>query len=531
MGKPGEALRGIVIGVVYALAFLTLKETPSHLNLSVGLRLAALLITDVRRWPTIFAADLLVNYGSAIDAFRTHDFVTPRYVLLYSILQPLVIFPGALLAHQYKLSVITPTLRNGVVLIAALLVTAVAQPLVSLTIWSTYSTTISAQGESFIGLMAKYFCGTFLGGITMVPIIAFGKFAYDVGGPLMRRVFQSELLPSLKAAFIAAGPCVLLVVVAHSGLPPSLLWTLRIGLSAFPPIVLAALYGTRGAALGLVLANCSVVLTEASIREPGVVEAQQIAIAFSVFAWFAGIYVTGSRERMHLEVAEKDRLRQALSRRRHLPQALRRYKAAVLDEVYDSLAVSRMVERDRTVAREEALTQHFRMLHGARSNLRNKREALFPPLLEEYGLRTALMCAPIFENIRALGETVSLHMPNSVAGVALGTQQTVYQIIHECLTHAMREGTVRSVSVKIRVGSSRGRRWLGLKMKICARPVDDDQSKVRAVDEVTMEGLYDLAEAYGGELRQSRDGFWRQVSALIFDEEAEALLAADTRRA
>lgn len=556
MGKPGEAFRGIAIGALYAAAFWALKDTPSHLNLSVGLRLAVLLITSPRRWPTIFAADLLVNFGSAVMAFREHTFVTPSYVFLYSLLQPMVIFPGALFGYQHKLNVIAPTWRDARLLMGAILVTSMAQPLASVAVWSTYTIPVSASGDSMFGLLARYFCGTFLGGITMVPIIGFARLAYDAGAPAAREqllgrnaravlgeIFrgsflkvawgamrQADLLPALKAALFLLSPCAALVIVAKSGIPAPLLWPLRLGLSAIPPILLAGFYGTRGAALGLVLANCAVAMTNTSTREPGVVEAQQIALAFSICAWCAGVFVTRSSERFRRESAEKDLLLKALQRKSRLPDLMRRYKAEALDDLAKSLDVSQF-DRFSELAKAEALSQHFRMLHGARSYLRSKREALFPPLLEEYGLRTALMCAPILESIRQAGEDVRIHMPSGVKGIAIGTQQTVYQIVHECLTHAMREGTVRSLSLKIRVGSGQGRQWIALKMRICATPVDEDQSKVRAVDRASMDGLYDLAEAYDGELRQSRDGNWRYVSALLFDEEAAALLLLDSQRA
>jgi len=531
MGKLWGASRGILIGVAYALAFLALKDAPSHLNLSVGLRLAVLLATDVRRWPTILAADVLVNLGCAVTAFRDHDFVTPSYVALYTLLQPLVILPGALLGHQYKLDIVTPKARSGLILVAALLVTALAQPLASLAIWSTYTVSIANQRESIIGLLAIYSCGAFLGGLTMAPLVALGKLVMQTAGPWKRRIPQAGLIPALKAALFLASPCAALVVIAHTGIPSPLLWTLRIGLSAVPPILLAAMYGTRGAALGMILANGAVALTESSAREPGVVEVQQIAIAFSVSAWFVGIFVSRFGERMVREVEEKDRLREALQRKKHLPDSMLRYKAAILDEVYDSLTFSRVIDRGEVMAKDEALSQHFRMLHGTRTYLRSKQEAIFPPLLEEYGLRTALTCAPIIETIRSAGEDVYLHLPASVHGVAIGAQQAIYQIVHENLAHAMREGTVREVSVRLRVGTSNGRRWLALRMKICARPVDDDQSKVRAVDEVAVAGLYELAEAYGGKMRQQKDDFWRYTTALIFDEDVEALLVPDTRRA
>lgn len=556
MGKPGEAFRGIVIGALYAAAFWALKDTPSHLNLSVGLRLAVLLITSPRRWPTIFAADLLVNLGSAVMAFREHTFISPSYVFLYSLLQPLVIFPGAMLAYQHKLNVVAPTWRDARLLMGAIFVTSMAQPLASVAVWSTYTIPVSASGDSMLGLLARYFCGTFLGGITVIPVIGFAKLAFDAGAPAARdqllgrklravlrevlrgtpfklawgAVRQVDLVPAIKAALFLLSPCVALVIVAKSGIPAPFLLTLRVGLSAIPPILLAGLYGTRGAALGLILANCSVAMTNNSTREPGVVEAQQIAIAFSICAWLAGVFVTRSSERFRRESAEKDLLRKALQRKNRMPDLMRRYKADALDDLAKSLDASQF-DRFSELAKAEALSQHFRMLHGARSYLRSKREALFPPLLEEYGLRTALTCAPILESIRQAGEEVGIYMPSSVRGIAIGTQQTVYQIVHECLTHAMREGTVRSIKIKVRVGSSNGRQWLALRMRICARPVDEGQSKVRTVDRASMDGLYDLAEAYGGQLRQSRDDCWRYVSALLFDEEAEALLLLDSQRA
>ena len=347
----------------------------------------------------------------------------------------------------------------------------------------------------------------------------------------MRRVYESGLLPPVRSSLVAGVPCVAAVVLAHTGLGSSLLLAVRIALAAVPLCILAAKHGTKGAAIGLLLANGAVALTQGSLREPGLIDVQQIAIAFSVGSWLLAIFVSNHGERMRKELAEKDRLRQQLQRRAGIPTTMRRYRASVLDEMYSSLAVSEMLARDRSVDREEAIRQHWRMLANARNELRSRREALFPPHLEEYGLRAALLSAPIVESLRNAGLDVYMYLPASLRDVSIETQQTAYQIIHECLAHAMREGTITLVCLRLRLGRSGGRSWIAIKLEIKHRPLEQEQSKVRASDQAMFDGLYELAEAYGGNFRQRQHENCRTVSALIFDDEAAALYSSEKGRA
>ncbi len=517
-------MRGVAVGLVYALFFSALKETPSHMNLSVAVRIGALLLVPYRLWPTIIAADIATTFGFSTSKL-SEDPYNPTWVLHTTLLPILSVLPAAYFARSLQLRLLPSSMGDAAKLLGILALASFCAALTSLKSFLTLGLPPSQYDLTHWSMLNLYWIGGFVGCITLVPVAAYVHQQFQPAGLTVKLAREREL--GRIGRWIAAMIVPLSIGVVLTYVTDSTDWLLGIRtLLLAPTLVCALLYGWRGAVISVVLSNLAIELTwDYGPRPPGLIYALQLSGFVSLFSLIVGAQASGLRAHASNANAEVRRLRTIAKSQRTLPSTVRNWQASILDDVCTRFEEAARVMMDPSTNRAEAMRIYWQIMSRARSELRSRRNALVPPELASYGLRVALQRGPIISKLRECGIPVQLGMNAPVDHLAIGTQQTLYQVAHEVLAQALRGGAVTWAAVRLRTGDGTDRPWACLRISFRHHPgLALEDLPLNASDEAMFESLGQLASAYGGALRQRLLPNVRTVAVLVFDEDVATWL-------
>lgn len=523
MSKPGMAVQSVCAGGAYAILYFFLKDTPSHFNLSAGLRLAALMLLPMRLWPAILLGDMWANAVYASPRFGVAPYTALSSVIAIA-LHPISSLPAALMAKRLRVDLVGPAPRDVWAFLAIIITAAAVNALSGLAFNLSIDVPSAGRVATLWATFELYLLGVVLGALTLIPAAAWLAHVaqgtklkpFRLPGEHWRRWW---LLASGSALGLAAA-----VTVAIAAGQGHLLLPLR--LIMFVPVVICTLRdGPRGAAISVLLANLAIDLTPFAPRDVELVRVQEISVLVCITAMLFGAHGHKQQDSVRQSEAREERALAYVRRFESASDWLRDSQANMLDRLYENLAATETALRDPSIDRQQAQQLWWRIISRTRNELRSRRDALRPALLESRGLKGAVLDCPILAALHEAGVSVHLHLVDDTSRVAVQTQYVAYQLIHEALAEALQRSASECVSIRIRSGSKGSRRWLAVRIVVNIPSEMVDEVVLQQTEQVSH--LQDIAEAYGGAMRRTICEGRHIVAALLYDQSIEQLMADD----
>ena len=543
MSKTGDVVRGLGTAAIYALVFWTIKETPSHMNLSAAFRLAALLLLPTRLWPSVVAADVATTFGFATQAFDQPPYsYTPMWVLAASTIPISCALQAAVLLRRWKIKLLPTTADEALKLVAGLIMASAICAAGGVAIFSTQTATVASMGLTVWELFGKYFLGMIVGALCVVPFLTAVRCLYRPTFVEARQALEAEISSVHTCVLIAAAMLASGVIGAQLAHSTEVLWSIRVAMLT-PVLVCSLRYGWRGAVVSILMMDAALELTWVShIKESGFWWVLAASAGFSAGGLIIGAHSSRQRalarrateEKMQAD-EESARWRDIAQTQRALPVEILRRESEIIEEIRELLHRAEIMAGDPDLKRDEALMTQWRTFTLARRLLQERSELLAPPMLEKHGLRTAIYSSPVLKELRGTGTQVYLHLADDAEHLTRATQLTIYRFIHQILAVGMRDGAITQAFVRLRIGGGKPRPWVALKVSMQFRNEEEAAAAPRSEQiAATLQGMGQLAKAFGGVIRQRPDGRVRTVSSLLFDLDAAAWMtppAAFGRRA
>jgi glucose-6-phosphate-specific signal transduction histidine kinase len=531
MSKTGDVVRGLGTAGIYALVFWAIKETPSHMNLSAAFRLVALLLLPTRLWPSIIAADIAATFGFATQAFDKPPYTyTPLWVLAASILPISCALQAAAILRRWNIQLVPANAAEATRLVVGLIGASAICAAGGVMIFSTQTASAASMGLTIWELFGKYFLGVVVGLLCVAPVLAAAKRLYRPTFAGVRQAIEAEISNAHQCILIAAAMLATGVIGAQLAHSTEVLWSIRVAMLA-PLLVCAVQYGWRGAVVSIPMMDAALELTWVShVKESGFWWVLGLSAGFSAMALIVGAHSSRQRavarqaaEEKFLADEESARWRDIAQTQRALPVEILRRESEIIEEIRELLHQAELLAGDPSLKRDEEVKIQWRTFTFARRLLQERSELLAPPLLEKHGLRTAIYSSPVVKELRSAGALVFLHLSDPADHLTRGTQLTVYRFVHQILAVGMRDGTITQAFIRLRTGGGADRPWVALKVSMKYRSEEQARAMPRS-DHVagTLQGMGQLAKAYGGVIRQRPNGCVRTVASLLFDLDAGA---------
>lgn len=490
-----------LFAIAYAIAFYALFQT-AHLfwYLPAGLRFAALLLSPIRRWPWLLAAEVLVFVG-----MRYEPLLTPHGIIAI-VSNPLLAASGPALLRRTGWSMRATSPVRMAWLLAAIALAAIGAMLGNLLYPFGEAARLSPAR-----LLLQFVLGDYVGMLALVP-------------PAWMALRARPDAPMLQRWKIDV-PCVLLPILllyaaltSHSSEPQ--VFFLSALLCFVPTIHFAVRSGWRGAALALCATSIAVACGGTLIGDTErIVDAQGLlAIAGSVTLLLGTTLDALRASQRAIEVSNREllassqrqarlaeELRDAARRNLELSERTRRWITSELhDEIGQNLAALqarvRLLERKagtdgRTLADEIAtsLSRMRRAVSGLMASLR-------PAGLDDFGLAHALSEGTIRSLLDASGIAFDIRVDDAEGQLDRlddGTQTALYRIAQEAATNAARHAGATHLSLRLRA------RREGVLLAIH----DDGRGfdVVDRADGIGLQGMRDRVLALGGRMRLRSD--------------------------
>ena len=527
MGRAWKALNYIGIFAIYTVVYYSLRYTPFYLNLAAGVRLAALVLLPYRLWPAILLGDVLAN-----TVFTAPRFGVAPYTDLSAVVTifgyPASTLPAAWFAKRHGIALSTGKSAEVINLFKATAIQMLAGTAAGLAYVLSCAISIEAQKSTFWNVIELYSIGHALGVLTVVPAACWlwRQFADDPSVP--KRWPEADYGRLLGWLLTLACFCTIAVLTAQAVGPGKLLFPIRLALF-MTIMIMTVREGWRGAALSVLLVNIALEFTQKEFgREPDLATLHEVSTFICGLALWLGALVGKQRATTRRMEADNVRLQQLYKRHAEAPMRMRRLHAEWLDGLTEKLKNAEVELRDSTTDREQTLQLWWRVISGYRKEIRAQREALRPALLDTHGLRVALACGPIANTLRDAGVCFHVHAVDTLEGVDGEMQSTIYQLVHDSIVRRLQRHAVGMVSIKLRCGRLGDRRYVGARVNFAMRP-DFETPALDSRGESS--DLADLAEIFGGRLTEHGDDRRQYVSAVIFEDSIEAILAPEVLRA
>ena len=388
---------GLLVAALYSATFLLLwRLSMDQWYLPAGLRMAALLVLPLRRWPYVFlgdAAAVLMLRWPKVENY------SPEWAILPALFLPPLLAVAPLLIRR----IMDPWQANLRWLPLGLAAAALWMGVCMLTFDQLLA---GPKGAATLAKFLKFSTGYYLGMLMLVPALL-----------LWLRRAESAHTPAhlLRDAATAAGLVLVLyvAVVAGDAMEPALKQLLLMLMIA-PAVGLALLHGWRGAAVGIVMVNVAIAMAAPSLNLAGAFDGttfiaqQALAVAATALFCVGAIVSAHFDHARRLGVAEAHAMDIArasfLQTERHLRDrviVLAQMQARIEDSKAD--LIRRLKEHGRYAAamdvmRDAALHDELFEAHAS---------ALYPLSIDTLGLYDALQ-SPSFSAVWANQRPVRL---------------------------------------------------------------------------------------------------------------------------
>ncbi len=289
----------------------------------------------------------------------------------------------------------------------------------------------------------------------------------------------------------------------------------------------------RGEAFEQVCAEHSLVLPTEAVSSPTATEAQQRNIALLQQKAKAQEAVRASNQELRAQLAQRQQAERGLEETeqslRHLSRQLlhiqdeeRRqlgrdlhdtvgqYLAAIKMDL-ESVASERREKGERTDAR---LTRSVELAEKAMAEIRRMSYSLYPPLLEEAGLPTAVAWY-VHGFAKDTGIQVSLDISADFGRLPANVELTIYRLLQESLTNVRRHSGSRVASVHVAAGAETVAIVVSDKGKGLPAELANSAKTSFARFGVGMRGMEERIRQFGGTLRVVSSEGGTTISSVI----------------
>lgn len=516
-------LRHVAVAVAYALAYVLLRHLSfSHWLVSTGFRFSALLFTPYRYWPALLVGETVALSENAIACADEYGWLWGA-----SYMVPPMLFVMPLMRWCRERRRLFPS--NATTNINVLLLCAFSASVVWTAVnMATFSLMRGPLVEAFHYRAAVvagwYFVGSYMGVLTVAPLVLIAREEWLSTSKqrLVSRFLESPMVMETVCLLL---PSLALLIWLASGAAGDASQEARVAM--FLPVAWLSLrHGWRGAAVGGTAASIGVVLTMPSAHDSGTLHAL-IFIAFTVSTMLMlGGRITLLHQREHRERTDA-RLAFAVAQRNvHLGELQLRQTAYALEQMSAAVQASytQLLGRlrcllpgadERNYYRQAAVTQH---------QIYRLADSLYPLAWRERGLPAALREGSM---PRALDEAGIVYWCDisgpKLADFSTGLHLAVYRIACEAVALACSKRSISHIHLRLRVGSSKGRRWVVL--RVDSHVEYERLGRVRWDDLIPSLGgsglgsgaLKDRAAIFEGRVRVRTLNRGDRISVMLFD--------------
>lgn len=517
-------LRHLAVAVAYALAYTLLRHVSfSFWVILAGCRLGALLFLPYRYWPA-----LAIGEGAALVPIGIS--CASEYGWLWGItfMVPPMLFamPVVRWCRERRRLFPSRTATNINIFLMCTLAVSLVWTAVNLVTFSFMRWPAGEFHYEVRTVAGWYFLGNYIGILTLVPLalLVREELPVAVTRRLWVRLSQSRLVMDAICLLV---PALALLVWLVSDTTGEISRDARVAM--FLPVAWLALrHGWRGAALGGTIASIAVVLTvpTASVRDTDTVQAL-VFIAFTITtmlmlgARIALLHERGLREKNDARLAFAMAQRNVFLGEMQLRQtsyALEQMSGAIQASYTQLLGRLRSLLPgidERTYYRQAAVTQH---------QIYRLADSLYPLAWRERGLPAALREGSM---PRALDEAGIAYWCD-VDGAKLNELSTsvhitLYRLACEAIALACAKRNISHIHVRLRVGSTGGRRWAMLCVDTrveyarLSRVRWDDLLATLGGSSLGLGAIKDRASVFDGTVRKRSLADGERLSLILFE--------------
>ncbi|HET7664375.1 MAG TPA: MASE1 domain-containing protein [Rhodanobacteraceae bacterium] len=465
-----HAWRGPLVGLAYLLVWLSLWPTQAaYWNLLAGWRFGMLLLTPLRYWPWLIAAEW---GGSAVADVWLGQAQGMAFMLGD---MPNVLVTALCIGIVRQLGT-RPALHSPdyvVRLLASALFASLATTMVDALLIAFIHKGVHL-GNMF-GILGGDLLGDYLGMLLVVPVLIL-LVRSRPGGAALRTLLLDGLiflLPSLAVLFL----------LIQDG-PPLSEFARTLALA--PVLFFAFRHGWRGTAASILIVSVSMMAFAAATRHLATPAQAHLFLAVAGTATLmlgsAIDALRRSSDRLSVQNARLEganhrldhlarRLSDAARRNLRVDEEQRRYMAAELhDELGQNLtAIQTRVKLAQSRLKEAGLEDVSASINTIighmRAAVRRMLDNLRPTVLDEFGLARALEEGPIQSLLHTAGIAYDFDLHGDPHPLDEDTRIAIYRVAQEAATNTVRHAHASHVRLRLRVGQRNGQQWVLLDIR------------------------------------------------------------------
>lgn len=521
-------VRHVAVFLGYGIVYLAVRTFVfTEWQITAGLRLAALLLVPYRYWPALIIGEsghyLFVGYvcSSVWGVAWGISCAIPPIVYV----APTVYWVRK---HWSPISSNATHIHAGRLLCCALLAS-VAVALRDTCLLQLVEHLSTSYDTSYSTWAPRYFIGSFLGTLTVAPLIllCYQQLAVKQWSELWIRIENSRLL--FESLCLGFPVLALLFWIGHSA-PPAGPTREMAQVAMFLPVVwLAFRHGWHGAVVGGTAASCAVMwlMPMPMAWDPATLRAEAI-LSFAI----STMLMMGARIESldkHVEQERMDvRMALALAQRNvYLGEMQLRMTSQALEQIRENVQAGFTMMMGRLRHLQPAIDDrgYQRQALVAQDQLHRLADSLYPIALREKGLPSALQEGGLPQMLGEAGLAYSCDLRGPVSKLSHTLRMATYRIIWEIIADACMKKNVSDIRVQIRVAERRERVGVLIVVRFRASHpqlafVDWDElvpRLVRGSSGLGLRAARDRAAAFEGRTRSRFLSTGHQVSVLLLD--------------
>ncbi|WP_412731028.1 MASE1 domain-containing protein [Dyella aluminiiresistens] len=491
----------------------------SHWLILAGVHFAVLLLYRYRYWPALVLGEAVSLIPLALTF--EHQFGS---LWAIQVLVPSIVFmmPIVYLFRRFAPIEVKGGINVGRMLACSLILSGI------MTVHNFGEVALmnlpSGYKVNVVPVAARWVLGNFLGILTVVPFVLAVSQSGRVGS---LRILWNKLLASAvtRDAAFSLIPA-LLVLMWFGWMQPSVHSLVQAAM--FLPVVWMALrHGWIGAAVGGMFASLAV-MTLMPVRDDAGTMQAEIIIAFTVSTMLLiGEQVAALRGRVEQERTDL-RLTLALAQR-NIASGEARLKVAAqgLNYVQETVrsGYQVMMGRLRSVQPIPDERGYGRQALLAQDQLYRLADCLHPITWRDRGLVAALQEGPLARMLEECGVAYRCDVRGPVEQLSSTLHLAIYRIVGEAVAGWCEYKDLREIELRLRAGTSEGRRWVVLSLVGLNYSSSDNQVRweelLPRVERISsglgLSAVRDRAATYEGFCREKSSHGWRRLAVLMLD--------------
>lgn len=519
-------LRHIAIAMLYGVGVTLFRQMLiPHWVLLTGFHLSVLLLTRYRYWPALVA-------GEAISLLHLSISCADQFGVAWALMKavpPILFMMPAVYLFRKRWDILPKgTVVNMGALLACALIVAFIITAENVAMLAILRKPPGYGPIHYDELAAQWLLGNYLGILTIAPLVLFIRHELIGAGSqwrlLGRRLSESRLLFD---TLLMTLPSIVFMVWLGAQEPNT---RQAIQVAMFIPVVWLALrHGWQGAAVGGTAASLAIVALMPASYDHGTLQAE-VVTSFAI----STMLLVGGRIAMLDRRVEQERVdvRMALAlaqRNVNLGEMQLRMTSQALEQIRETVqsACAVMIGRLRYLQPAIDDRGYHRQVLIAQDQIHRLADSLYPRNWQERGLPAALREGALPRILDEAGIAYWCELKGPIGGLSPAIHLTIYRVVCEAMADICAERNVSAVSVHVRCGTGKRRRFAVLQIDARAHPArlarirwDELMPRVlRSSSGLGLQAIRDRAATYEGLARERTLQDGRRISVILFDPE------------